>query len=104
MGDCLTVPSDSHPPECVIPGGVLTQVRPPEDEHLLLETCRGVEINTLRKSASSWSLTRSTPMSKKNTFISVASWIGRHALKQKRDNKEQYSKSLEYLTCQDWAG
>ena len=28
------------------------------DEHLLLETCRGVEINTLRKSASIWPLTR----------------------------------------------
>ena len=34
--------------------------RPPDDEHLLLETCRGVEINTLRKSASSWTLTRKT--------------------------------------------
>ena len=49
---------DSHPLECVIPDGVLIQVGPPDDEHLLLETCRGVEINTLRKSASSWSLTR----------------------------------------------
>ena len=43
--------------ECVIPDGVLIQVGPPDDEHLLLETCRGVEINTLEKSASSWSLT-----------------------------------------------
>ena len=42
-------------PECVIPDGVLIQVGPPDDEHLLLETCRGVEINTLKKSASSWS-------------------------------------------------
>ena len=40
-------------PEYVIPDGVLIQVDPPDDEHLLLETCRGVEINTLRKSASS---------------------------------------------------
>ena len=40
--------SDSHPPECVITDGVLIQVGPPDDEHLLLETCRGVEINTLR--------------------------------------------------------
>ena len=53
-----TGPSDSHPPECVTPGGVLIQIGPPDDEHLLLETCRGVKINTLRKSASSWSLTR----------------------------------------------
>ena len=52
--------SDSHPLECVIPDGVLIQVGPPDDEHLLLETCRGVEINTLRKSASSWSSTRNT--------------------------------------------
>ena len=37
---------------------MLIQVGPPDDEHLLFETCRGVEINTLRKSASSWSLTR----------------------------------------------
>ena len=40
---------DSHPLECVIPDGVLIQVGPPDDEHLLLETCRGVEINTLKK-------------------------------------------------------
>ena len=50
--------ADSHPLECVIPDGVLIQVGPPDDEHLLLKTCRGVEINTLKKSASSWSLTR----------------------------------------------
>ena len=54
----MTGPSDSHPLECVITDGVLIQVGPPDDEHLLLETCTGVEINTLRKSASSWSLTR----------------------------------------------
>jgi hypothetical protein len=39
----LTGKSDSHPPECVIPGDVLTQVGPPDDEHLLLETCRGMK-------------------------------------------------------------
>ena len=61
MGGCRTGRSgDSHPPECVTPDDVLIQVGPPDDEHLLLETCRGVEINTLRKSASSWSLTRIT--------------------------------------------
>ena len=43
---------------CVIPDGVLIQPGPPDDEHLLLETCRSVEINTSRKSASIWSLTR----------------------------------------------
>jgi hypothetical protein len=37
---------------------VLIQFGPPDDEHLLFETCRGVKINTLRKSASSWSLPR----------------------------------------------
>ena len=65
MGDCLAARSflptglpDSHPLECVIPDGVLIQVGPPDDEHLLLETSRGVEKNTLKKSASSWSLTR----------------------------------------------
>ena len=50
----------SHPLECVVPDGVLIQVGPPDDEHLLLETCRGVEINTMEKSASSLSLTRIT--------------------------------------------
>ena len=40
---------DSHPLECVIPDGVLIQSGPPDDEYLLLETYRGVEINTLRK-------------------------------------------------------
>jgi hypothetical protein len=30
-------------PECVIPDVVLTQVCPPDDEHMLLETCRGVK-------------------------------------------------------------
>ena len=49
---------DSHPLECVIPDGVLIKAGPPDDENLLLETCRGVEINTFKKSASSWSLTR----------------------------------------------
>jgi hypothetical protein len=38
--------------------GILMQFGPPDDEHLLLETCRGIKINTLRKSASSWSLPR----------------------------------------------
>ena len=35
--------SDSHPPECVIPDDVLIQVGPPDDEHLLLETCTGMK-------------------------------------------------------------
>jgi hypothetical protein len=39
----LTGTSDSHPPECVIPDEVLTQVGPPDDEHLLLETCKGMK-------------------------------------------------------------
>jgi hypothetical protein len=34
--------SDSHPPDCVIPDYVLIQFGPPDDEHLLLETCRGI--------------------------------------------------------------
>jgi hypothetical protein len=34
---------DSRPPECVIPDDVLTQFDPSDDEHLLLETCRGVK-------------------------------------------------------------
>ena len=58
MGDWQTGLPDSHPLECVIPDGVLIQVGPPDDEHLLLETFRSVEINTLKKSESSWSLTR----------------------------------------------
>jgi hypothetical protein len=30
-------------PECVIPDGMLIQFGPPDDEHLLLEACRGVK-------------------------------------------------------------
>jgi hypothetical protein len=33
----------SHPLECIIPDDVLTQFDPPDDEHLLLETWRGVK-------------------------------------------------------------
>jgi hypothetical protein len=39
----FTGTSDSHTPECVIPDDVLIQVGPPDDEHLLLETCRGMK-------------------------------------------------------------
>jgi hypothetical protein len=35
--------ADSHSPECVIPDDVLIQFGPPDDEHLLLETCRGIK-------------------------------------------------------------
>ena len=38
-----TCTPDSHPLECVIPDDVLTQAGPPDDEHLLLETCRGTK-------------------------------------------------------------
>jgi hypothetical protein len=44
--DQIVFPLDwhvSHPPECVIPDDVLTQFGPPDDEHLLLETCRGTK-------------------------------------------------------------
>jgi hypothetical protein len=33
----------SHPPECVIPDDVLVRFGPPDDEHLLLETCKGMK-------------------------------------------------------------
>jgi hypothetical protein len=39
----LTGTADSHSPECVIPDAVLKQLGPPDDEHLLLETCRGIK-------------------------------------------------------------
>jgi hypothetical protein len=39
----LTGTSESHPPECVIPDDVLIHFCPPDDEHLLLETCRGMK-------------------------------------------------------------
>jgi hypothetical protein len=35
--------SDTRPPECVIPDDVLTQFGPPDGEHLLLETYRGMK-------------------------------------------------------------
>jgi hypothetical protein len=34
--------ADSHSPECVISDDVLIQFGSPDDEHLLLETCRGI--------------------------------------------------------------
>ena len=44
---CLYMPPDrpaKHPPpECVIPDDVLIQFGPPDDEHLLLETCRSMK-------------------------------------------------------------
>jgi hypothetical protein len=39
----LTDTSDRHPSECVIPDDVLIQFGPPDDEHLLLETYRGMK-------------------------------------------------------------
>jgi hypothetical protein len=39
----LTGTADSHSPECVIPDDVLIQFGPPDDEHLLLKTCRGIK-------------------------------------------------------------
>jgi hypothetical protein len=37
------------PCQCVIPEDVLTQLFPPDDERLSLETCRGGKINTWKK-------------------------------------------------------
>jgi hypothetical protein len=34
---------NSHPPECVMPDDALIKFGPPDDEHLLLETCRGMK-------------------------------------------------------------
>jgi hypothetical protein len=39
----LTGTSNSHPPVCVIPDDELTKVGPPDDEHLLPETYRGMK-------------------------------------------------------------
>jgi hypothetical protein len=38
----LTGTADSHSPECVIPDDVLIKFGPPDDEHLMLETCRDI--------------------------------------------------------------
>jgi hypothetical protein len=43
VGYVAAVPADSHSPECVIPDYVLIKFGPPDDEHLLLETCRGIK-------------------------------------------------------------
>jgi hypothetical protein len=41
--NCINTSSGiTHSGECVIPDDVLIQFRPPNDEHLLLETCRGI--------------------------------------------------------------
>jgi hypothetical protein len=40
--DVSSSTSDSHSPECVIPDDVLIQFGPPDDEHSLLETFRGI--------------------------------------------------------------
>jgi hypothetical protein len=34
---------DSRPLECIIPDDVLTQFNPPDDEHLLLKTWKGMK-------------------------------------------------------------
>jgi hypothetical protein len=39
----LTGTADCHSPECVILDDVLIQFGPPDDEYLLLETCRDVK-------------------------------------------------------------
>jgi hypothetical protein len=39
----MTGTADSHSPEGVIPDDVLIQFGPPDDEHLLLETYRGIK-------------------------------------------------------------
>jgi hypothetical protein len=39
----VTGTADSHTPVCVIPDDVLIQFGPPDDEHLLLETCRSIK-------------------------------------------------------------
>jgi hypothetical protein len=39
----LTSMSDSHSAVCVMPDDVLMQVGPPDDEHLSLETRRGMK-------------------------------------------------------------
>jgi hypothetical protein len=44
----LTGTSVAHPLECVIPDDVLIQFGPPDDEHLLLETCRGMKYSKKR--------------------------------------------------------
>jgi hypothetical protein len=42
--NCVKVGTqDSHPLECIVPDDVLTHFDPPDDEHLLHETCRGVQ-------------------------------------------------------------
>jgi hypothetical protein len=33
----------SHSPECVMQDDVSIQFGPPDDEHMLLETCRGIK-------------------------------------------------------------
>jgi hypothetical protein len=45
----LTGTADSHSPESVIPDDVLIQFGPPDDEHLLLETCRGIRNKYIKK-------------------------------------------------------
>jgi hypothetical protein len=41
--DRPTGTQDSHPLEWIIPDDALTQFDPPDDEHLLLETCRAAK-------------------------------------------------------------
>ena len=42
-GSLPTGTQDSYPLECITPDDVLTQFDPPDNEHLLLETCSGVK-------------------------------------------------------------
>ena len=88
----------SHPLECVIPDGVLIQVGPPDDEHLQLETCRGVEINTLKRSASIWSLTRIIVCLLQ---VSTAHWIQKsQSFAAPREGRSKLNRTLYSLCTQ----
>ena len=95
---CVSVGTqDSHPLECIIPDDVLIQFDPPDDEHLLLETSRGVTY--IEKSASSWSLTRITSRCTVNEIQNIKLyWLFWQTSQMSLSHRSTYCRCILYFT------
>jgi hypothetical protein len=67
----LTGTADSHSPECVIPDDVLIQFGPPDDEHLLLETCRGIRNKCINKECIKLVITQNREKTEYTPYIHI---------------------------------
>jgi hypothetical protein len=70
---CRAGSADSHSPECVIPDDVLIQFGPPDDEHLLLETCRVIRNKYIKKECIKLVITQNVSVVK--TFYTLQALI-----------------------------